>query len=130
MFSILEKLGCKVTIENSKIFQNPKVIEERAVPKPKDFNVDDYANKIFKMFDGEDVMVELECENSLMKYIVDHYGLDIETKRTTEETFIAKVPATLSPTFYSWVFQFAGQMKIIGPEKAVEEFRDILKKQL
>ena len=109
---------------------NPKVIEERAVPKPKDFNVDDYANKIFKMFDGEDVMVELECENSLMKYIVDHYGLDIETKRTTEETFIAKVPATLSPTFYSWVFQFAGQMKIIGPEKAVEEFRDILKKQL
>jgi len=52
---------------------NPKVIEERAVPKPKDFNVDDYANKIFKMFDGEDVMVELECENSLMKYIVDHY---------------------------------------------------------
>jgi len=109
---------------------NPKVIEERAVPKPKDFNVDDYANKIFKMFDGEDVMVELECENSLMKYIVDHYGLDIETRRNTEETFIAKVPATLSPTFYSWVFQFAGQMKIIGPEKAVEEFRDILKKQL
>jgi len=109
---------------------NPKVIEERAVPKPKDFNVDDYANKIFKMFDGEDVMVELECENSLMKYIVDHYGLDIETRRNTEETFIAKVPATLSPTFYSWVFQFAGQMKIISPEKAVEEFRDILKKQL
>jgi len=109
---------------------NPKVMEEKAIPKPKDFNVDDYANKIFKMFDGEDVMVELECENSLMKYIVDHYGLDIETRRNTEETFIAKVPATLSPTFYSWVFQFAGQMKIISPEKAVEEFRDILKKQL
>lgn len=106
---------------------NPKVMEERAVPKPKDFNVDDYANKIFKMFDGEDVMVELECENSLMKYIVDHYGLDIETKRNTEETFIAKVPATLSPTFYSWVFQFAGQMKIIGPEKAVEEFSQMKK---
>ena len=109
---------------------NPKVMEEKAIPKPKDFNVDDYANKIFKMFDGEDVMVELECENSLMKYIVDHYGLDIETRRNTEETFIAKVPATLSPTFYSWVFQFAGQMKIIGPENAVEEYRDILKKQL
>ena len=101
---------------------NPKVMEEKAIPKPKDFNVDDYANKIFKMFDGEDVMVELECENSLMKYIVDHYGLDIETRRNTEETFIAKVPATLSPTFYSWVFQFAGQMKIISPDKAVEEY--------
>lgn len=39
---------------------NPKVIDEEVVAKPKDFNVDDYANKIFKMFDGEDVVVELE----------------------------------------------------------------------
>ena len=109
---------------------NPKVIDEKAVLKPKDFNVDDYANKIFKMFDGEDVMVELECDNSLMKYIVDHYGLNIETRRHTENTFIAKVPATLSPTFYSWVFQFAGQMKIIGPDFAVVEFKKILESQL
>jgi len=101
---------------------NPRVIDEEAVAKPKDFNVDDYANRIFKMFDGEDVMVELECENPLMKYIVDHYGADIETRRNTKETFIAKVPATLSPTFYGWVFQFAGQMRIISPETAVMEY--------
>lgn len=109
---------------------NPEVIDEEAVPKPKDFKIDDYANKIFKMFDGEEAIVELECENSLMKYIVDHYGLDIETRRNTKETFIAKVPATLSPTFYGWVFQFAGQMKIISPDKAVDEFKEILISQL
>lgn len=107
---------------------NPKVIEETAVPKPKDFNIDDYAKKIFKMFDGNDALVELECDNSLMKYIVDQYGLDAETYRNTEETFIAKVPATLSPTFYSWVFQFAGQMEIIGPDVAVEEYKTMLRK--
>lgn len=101
---------------------NPKIIEEKAVKKPNDFDIGDYANKIFKMFDGEEVMVELECDNSLMKYVIDHYGLEIETRINTEETFIAKVPATLSPTFYSWVFQFAEQMKIISPEKAVEEY--------
>jgi len=107
---------------------NPKVIDEQAIPKPRNFSVDDYANKIFKMFDGEDVMVELECDNSLMKYIVDHYGLDIETRRNTEDTFIAKVPATLSPTFYSWVFQFVGQMKIISPEKAVLKYKEMINK--
>ena len=107
----------------------PEVTEEDAVLQPKNFNIDDYANKIFKMFDGEDVMVELECHNSLMKYIVDHYGLDIETRRNTKETFIAKVPATLSPTFYSWVFQFAGQMRILGPEKAVAEFENMINVQ-
>ena len=107
---------------------NPKIIEQKAVPKPKDFNIDNYAKKIFKMFDGDDVEVELECENSLMKYIIDRYGLDVETNRNTDSTFIAKVSATLSPTFYSWVFQFAGQMKIIGPEVAVSEYKAMLKK--
>lgn len=102
---------------------NPKVIDEQAVPKPKDFNVNDYENKIFKMFNGEDVMVEFECDNFLMKYIIDHYGLDIETKRNTEETFIVKVPATISPTFYGWVFQFAGHMKIISPDIAIEQLK-------
>lgn len=101
---------------------NPKVIDDEAVAKPKDFNVDDYANKIFKMYDGEEVIVELECQNHLMKYIVDHYGIDVETWRNTEDTFIAKVPATLSPTFYGWIFQFSGQIKIISPKEAVLEY--------
>lgn len=105
---------------------NPKVVDENAVAKPKDFNVDDYANKIFKMFDGEDVMVELECDNSLMKYIVDHYGLGIETRKITEKTFIAKVPATLSPTFFGWVFQFDGKMWINSPEEAKEKYNRML----
>lgn len=105
---------------------NPKVIDERAVAKPNNFNIEDYANKIFKMFDGEDAMVELECENHLMKYIIDHYGIDTETERKSENTFIAKVPATLTPTFYSWVFQFGGQMQILGPEIAVENYKKLL----
>lgn len=106
---------------------NPKVIDEKAVVRPKDFNVDDYADKIFKMYDGDEVMVELECENSLMKYIIDRYGVEVETWRNTEDTFIAKVPATLSPTFYGWVFQFAGQMKIIGPKKAIIKYDEMIR---
>lgn len=65
--------------------------------------------------------------NNAVEYFVDHYGLDIETRRNTENTFIAKVPATLSPTFYGWVFQFAGQMKIISPDIAVEQLKTMAK---
>lgn len=108
----------------------PMVIDESVVKKPKGFNVDDYANKIFKMYDGNDVIVELECQNELMKYIIDRYGTEVDTEVCTKDTFIARVPATLSPTFFGWVFQFAGKMKIINPKEAVEEFRATLKKQL
>ena len=112
-------------------FSDPGLVSTgKVVLLPKGFNVDDYANKIFKMYDGDDVIVELECQNELMKYIIDRYGTEVDTEVCTKDTFIARVPATLSPTFFGWVFQFAGKMKIINPKEAVEEFRDTLKKQL
>ena len=104
----------------------PTVIDELAVKKPKGFNVSDYANKIFKMYDGEETIVELECQNELMKYIIDRYGMDVDTEACTEDTFIARVPVTLSPTFFGWMFQFAGKMKIRGPETVVEEYKTML----
>lgn len=104
----------------------PSIMDELAVKKPRGFNVDDYADKIFKMYDGDEVMVELECQNELMKYIVDRYGIDVETEMHTEETFIARIPATLSPTFFAWVFQFAGKMRIKSPEQALNEMNMML----
>ena len=104
----------------------PTVTDEPAVKKPKGFNVDDYANKIFKMYDGDETIVELECQNELMKYLIDRYGVDVDTEVCTEDTFIARVPVTLSPTFFGWVFQFAGKIKIRGPEVAIKEYGNIL----
>lgn len=100
----------------------PSITDSPAVKKPKGFNVDDYANKIFKMYDGDEVIVELECQNELMKYIIDRYGTEVETEVSTEDTFIARVPATLSPTFFGWVFQFAGKIKIRGPKAATKAY--------
>lgn len=106
----------------------PSIIDEPADKKPKGFNVDDYADKIFKMYDGDETIVELECQNELMKYIIDRYGIDVETEVKDEETFIAKVPATLSPTFFAWVFQFAGKIKIYNPPKAIDEYNNMISK--
>lgn len=105
---------------------NLEILDEPAVPEPKDFDVNDYASKIFKMFDGEEVVVELECENSLIKYIIDRYGMNFETEVKTTRTFIARIPVTLSPTFFSWVFQFSGGMMVRGPEPAVEKYNEML----
>lgn len=104
----------------------PTVTDLPAVKKPKGFNIDDYANKIFKMYDGDEVIVELECQNELMKYIIDRYGVNVDTEVCAENTFIARVPATLSPTFFGWVFQFAGKIKIRGPEEAKSNYRKMI----
>lgn len=106
----------------------PEVIDEYAKAKPDCFDINDYAGKIFKMYSGEETIVEIECENSLMKYIIDRYGLDIETEIKSDNTFIARVSAALSPTFYSWIFQFAGRIKIISPNEAKKEFENMIMK--
>ena len=103
-----------------------KIMEEDAVPKPKGFDVSAYSNKVFQMFSGEETTVELECDTALMKYVIDRFGLDVETEELSEEKFLAKVPVDLSPTFYGWVFQFGGKIRIIGPDEAMLGFQRLL----
>ena len=98
------------------------IIDADAVPQPRDFDVADYSKKIFEMYNGEDVAVEHECINSLMKYVIDRFGEDVNTRVSTPETFIAHVTVCLSPTFYSWVFQFGGKVRILSPKKARREY--------
>ena len=106
----------------------PEILSAKAVKKPEGFNLDAYSNRIFEMFDGDPVKVKLECRNDLMKYIVDRFGTKIETEVSIEGTFIVTVEVSLSPTFYSWVFRFAGGIRILSPEKAVKEIKEMAEK--
>lgn len=106
-----------------------ELINEDAVSRPSDFDISDYGKKIFRMYNGEEAVVTLECQNEVMKYIIDQFGSDIETDMKTKDIFIAKVPVDLSPTFYGWVFQFGGKIRILEPEKAVSDFQNMLNLQ-
>ena len=116
----------KITAFRIDRMKTPKITEEKAVPKPKDFDVSAYANKVFQMFSGEESTVELECDTPLMKYVIDRFSIDVETEELSEDKFLAKVPVDLSPTFYGWVFQFGGRIRIVGPEEAVSGFGKLL----
>ena len=65
--------------------------------------------------------VKLECRNNLAKYIVDRFGTKIETEQISDDRFAVTVEISLSPTFYAWVFQFGGEVRILSPKKAVNE---------
>lgn len=105
--------------------EDPQILDEKAVKKPKGFRLTDYSHKVFEMFDGEEVRVKLECRNDLMKYVIDRFGMKFETEPATDETTYCYVDVCLSPTFYGWVFGFKGGITIIEPSKAAEELKDI-----
>ena len=100
---------------------DPQILDEKAVKKPKGFRLTDYSHKVFEMFDGEEVRVKLECRNDLMKYVIDRFGMKFETEPTTEDTTYCYVDVCLSPTFYGWIFGFKGGIKIVEPKEAVDE---------
>ena len=110
--------------------KTPTIMDDDAVPKPEDFDVSAYSNKVFQMFSGEETTVELECDIALMKYVIDRFGIGVETEELSEEKFLAKVPVDLSPTFYGWVFQFGGGIRIIGPEEAVGAYKEMVDKAI
>jgi hypothetical protein len=61
---------------------------------------------------------------------VDQFGMDIKIKRAGTGWFGLKVTVCTSVTFYAWVFQWAGRIRITGPEKAREEYRQMAVKAL
>ncbi|MBQ3281136.1 MAG: WYL domain-containing protein [Eubacterium sp.] len=108
----------------------PKIKDEKAHRRPEDFDIDDYSRRIFEMFDGEPTIVRLECRNHFAKYIVDRFGTRLETKPVSDDSFEVEVEVSLSPTFYAWVFQFGGGIRIVSPEKAVDEIKEMAGKIL
>lgn len=115
-----EKHGNVSTFRADRLYKTT-ILEERTLPPPADFRLEDYSRRIFEMYSGLEQEVKLECKDELMKYIVDRFGEDVETRKLDETSFLATVNVSLSPTFYAWVFRFAGDMKIVSPKEAVGE---------
>ena len=101
----------------------PRIKEKDIRPKPTNFSPSDYANEVFAMYDGETMKVELECENSLMNTIIDRFGESVQTSIVDDEHFIATAEVSVSPTFYGWVFQFEGKMRILSPDKVKQKYK-------
>ena len=102
-------------------------LDEKATPAPKGFNGADYVKNMFAMYGGELKQVTLKCQNHLMRHIIDKFGKDIKTKVLDNEHFQVDVDVCISPTFFGWCFQFAGEMEIVGPGEVVERYESIKK---
>ena len=53
-----------------------------------------------------------------IRQVIDKFGEGVELKNITKDTFDITVPVSLSGTFFAWVFQYAGEMTVVDPDKA------------
>ena len=119
------------TFRVDRIKAQPEILENAADAAPDDFDITRYTREVFRMYDTEEaVPVTLVCENEVMKGVLDAFGMDIKVKRAEKGHFQTTVMACCSPTFYGWVFQWGGKVRITAPEEAVTEYIEMARTAL
>ena len=114
-----------------RILTQPEILEENAVPMPADFDISRYTSEVFRMYDTEKIRtVTLCCENEVMKGVIDRFGPDVPVRAKNKTHFMTKVNVCTSPTFYAWVFQWCGAVKITAPKSVVTEYQEMLKRAI
>ncbi len=104
--------------------------EKADLSKP--FKPADYCKKRLWMYDGdsEEQEVILFSDNRHMISLIDRFGADIETSVVDDQQFRAIVRVFPSHTFFSWIFQFHGGIRIVGPENVKKEYDEMLRNVL
>ncbi len=92
------------------------------LPDDVEFNAAEYSKKVFYMFGGEEQTVMLKFENPLVNVVIDRFGKDVFLMKVDEESFVMRSKVVVSPTFFSWVFQFGDKVKILYPDRVAEEY--------
>lgn len=110
-----------VEILKEKISKNA-IIRSRSVAK--------YNAQVFKMYGGETAKVTLAFDARMIDYIYEKFGIDTKIQSCEDGSFTAKIEVQLSPTFWGWLFQFTGQMRITAPKWACDEYTEMLKKAI
>ena len=123
-----EKKSKVINFRVDRIASKPEILDKDIIPMPDDFDIENYTKEVFFMFSGEKVLVDLRCDNSLMKTMVDRFGEDVTILAYDMTSFKVQTEVSASPTFFGWVFGFNGKVQILAPESVKEQYRQMIAK--
>ena len=85
--------------------------------------LDTYTERIFKMFNGPEAMIELQFDRKLIDAVHDKFGESVEIIACKRGLCKATVEVLVSPVFFGWCFQFGKSMKILSPDTVAAEMK-------
>jgi len=90
-----------------------------------------YTKRVFSMFGGKQERVTIRFINPLLDAVVDRFGNDrgsVWYEKLDDTHFSVATQVEISDQFFGWVLGFGKKAKLIGSDRAVEEFRAYLDK--
>ena len=58
------------------------------------------------------------------------FGSKVKTTPVEKDHFQFDAEVSVSQTFFSWIFEFGGMIKIVGPERVKEQFHEMVQQVL
>ena len=104
----------------------PRMLKTKAHPRPKTYRVQDYADRITRMYTGRTEEIELFCHENMVNAVIDKFGKSAEIT-PVEGGIRVRVRAAVTGTLMGWLFQFAGEIVLTGPEEVCDFYRDMLR---
>lgn len=92
------------------------------------FNINNYINKTFNMYAGEEEFIEIQFDNHLINVIIDKFGQDIYIKKVDHSKFAIKTRAVVSKGLERWILNWGSDAKVISPKSLVEKIDDEIRK--
>ena len=120
----------KVAVYRIDRMKVPDILRQKRIPAPEDFDIRDYTDKVFWMFDGIQEEVTLRCRTNILDQVIDRFGENVNLKILDTDTFDVTVPVAVSSTFFGWMCQFTGEMRILEPRHTREAYADWLQEAI
>ena len=97
----------------------PDKISKKAQGKIR--TVSKYTEQVFRMYGGRTEKVTLLFDKKLIGTVYDKFGEKTKIRKK-DDLYQAVVKVQISPTFWSWVATFKGQMRITEPQEMIDEY--------
>lgn len=81
-----------------------------------------YTKENFSMYAGEETMVRLRFDKSLIGVMIDRFGRDIPIHQTDGDCLETVVQVGVSGMFYGWIFGLGRGVQIIKPAEVRDEY--------
>lgn len=103
---------------------------EMVVNQPKDvykgepIDLKRHKKTLFGMFQGEEQLVELQADASILDPIFNIFGDRVEITPNENGKLRFKAAVQLSATFYGWCLSFGDKLQVVGPNEVVEIIKE------
>ena len=87
------------------------------------FNPVMYSKKSFKMFPGEESLVEIQFKKNLLNFMIDEFGDDIEIADNGDGTYNGRFIGKVGKGLARWIFQLGKDAVVVSPDRLKEEVK-------